>query len=222
MYNAGLLLNFSNTHSSNNNNNSNESHSHRKLQNNLRFYSSNSVTYENEKDNQSRIKAHYEEAVLFVSDGNEVNEENKENPSEVDNGDLYDGLVYRRKSYYRAKELGVILKKKMDVIIRDFTMKHRKRYYTFQNGKFYEFQNTKEIIIDEDAILKTKNIRNKTLLLNSKYTVKREIFRPDNLEKTPVIVILGHFNHGKTTLLDALGNFTIAEKEAHGITQVNN
>lgn len=216
MYNAGLLLSFFDTRSSSNNNNNNND-SHRGLRSNLRYYSSHTVTNENEKDSQYKVGSNHNDEEFSAND---ENEENEENITEADICEPDDGLVYRRKSYYRAKELGIILKKKMDVIIRDFTMKHRKRYYTFQNGKFYEFQNTKEIIIDEDAILKTKNVRNKTLLLNSKYTVKREIFQPDNLEKTPVIVILGHFNHGKTTLLDALGDFTIAEKEAHGITQV--
>jgi translation initiation factor IF-2 len=52
--------------------------------------------------------------------------------------------------------------------------------------------------------------------------VKRDLVSDRGIEKTCIIVILGHFNHGKTTLLDALGNFTIVEKEVHGITQVIN
>lgn len=126
----------------------------------------------------------------------------------------------RRKTYYRAKQLCSILKKKQEAIYKEFTLKHRKRFYTLQNGVFYEFQSSKEIIIDEDAILKSKNERNKTFLKNSRKEVKREVFSNKNIERTPVIVILGHFNHGKTTLLDALGSFTIVNKEAHGITQV--
>jgi hypothetical protein len=126
----------------------------------------------------------------------------------------------RRKTYYRAKQLCSILKKKQEAIYKEFTLKHRKRFYTLQDGVFYEFPSSKEIIIDEDAILKSKNERNKMLLRKSRKEVKREVFTNKNLERTPVIVILGHFNHGKTTLLDALGSFTIVNKEAHGITQV--
>jgi len=38
--------------------------------------------------------------------------------------------------------------------------------------------------------------------------------------RTPVLVLLGHFNHGKTTLLDFLMKTSIAKRESCGITQV--
>ncbi len=44
--------------------------------------------------------------------------------------------------------------------------------------------------------------------------------KKDNLQpRSPVVVILGHVDHGKSTILEAIKNFKITEKESGGITQ---
>ncbi len=49
--------------------------------------------------------------------------------------------------------------------------------------------------------------------------IKKDLKKNQNASRPPVVVVLGHVDHGKSSLLEAIRDFKITSKEAGGITQ---
>jgi hypothetical protein len=101
--------------------------------------------------------------------------------------------------------------------------KSRGRYVCCYEGEWYAFLSANEIIIPfKKAQNYAKHHKKKFSYLDFDEipSMTQKTINEIDREKIPVIALLGHFNHGKTTLLDAFAGSDLVSKEAHGITQV--
>jgi len=110
------------------------------------------------------------------------------------------------------KELADKMKKPASVIVKKL----------FLEGKMVSinseitFEEAEEIAIEYDIIVEKEIVINEVEEL-----LKEEEEDPATLKKRPpVVCVMGHVDHGKTSLLDAIRKTHVTTKEAGGITQV--
>lgn len=143
----------------------------------------------------------------------------------------------------RLKQLTSLTKIKEDEFLKYICLKSRKHFYCCYDDKvdeitnnqcvdsihqlaWYKFTKIKDIMIPyhvvESTVRKYFTNNNIIIKLESDMNSILDVYKNRNAQSnfSSFVTILGHYNHGKTTLLDALGGTQIVDTEVSGITQV--